>query len=36
MPWNEIGAKTYGLHDLNEALAEAEALKVPKALVKPN
>jgi L-iditol 2-dehydrogenase len=36
IPWHEIGAKTYGLYDLNEALAEAEALKVPKALVKPN
>ena len=36
MPWHEIGAKTYGLHELNDALAEAEALKVPKALVKPN
>ena len=36
IPWNEIGAKTYGLHDLNEALAEAEAFRVPKALVKPN
>jgi threonine dehydrogenase-like Zn-dependent dehydrogenase len=36
IPWNEIGAKTYGLHDLNAALAEAETFKVPKALVKPN
>jgi len=36
VPWGEIGAKTYGLHELNEALAEAEAFRVPKALVKPN
>lgn len=36
VPWHEIGAKTYGLHDLNEALAEAESLTVPKALVAPN
>jgi len=36
VPWNEIGAKTYGLHDLNAALAEAEAFTVPKALVEPN
>ena len=36
VPWNEIGAKTYGLHELNTALAEAESFKVPKALVKPN
>ena len=36
VPWHEIGAKTYGLHDLNAALAEAEAFTVPKALVAPN
>ena len=36
IPWNGIGAKTYGLHDLNAALAEAESFKVPKALVAPN
>ena len=36
VPWNEIGAKTYALTDLNTALAEAESFKVPKALVKPN
>jgi L-iditol 2-dehydrogenase len=35
VPWHRIGAKTYGLGQLNEALAEAEALKVPKALVDP-
>ena len=36
VPWNEIGVKTYALTELNEALKEAEAFKVPKALVKPN
>ncbi|HUF22912.1 MAG TPA: zinc-binding dehydrogenase [Vicinamibacterales bacterium] len=36
VPWHEIGAKTYALDELNTALAEAEAFKVPKALVKPN
>ncbi len=36
IPWHEIGAKTYGLHHWTDALAEAEAYKVPKALVKPN
>jgi threonine dehydrogenase-like Zn-dependent dehydrogenase len=35
VPWAEIGAKTYGLKDINEALAVAEALRVPKALVDP-
>ncbi|MDQ3170008.1 MAG: zinc-binding dehydrogenase [Acidobacteriota bacterium] len=36
VPWREIGVKTYALTELNEALKEAEAFKVPKALVKPN
>jgi threonine dehydrogenase-like Zn-dependent dehydrogenase len=36
VPWHAIGAKTYALDDLNTALAEAEALTVPKALVKPD
>ena len=36
VPWSEIGAKTYRLDELNTALAEAEALTVPKALVTPN
>jgi L-iditol 2-dehydrogenase len=30
-----IGARCYGLHQLNEALADAEALRIPKALVDP-
>lgn len=36
VPWHEIGAKTYALDELNVAIREAEALTVPKALVKPN
>jgi L-iditol 2-dehydrogenase len=36
VPWREIGAKTYGLHELDGALKAAEAFTVPKALVKPN
>ena len=36
VPWNEIGQKVYGLHELDAALAEAESFKVPKALVAPN
>ncbi|MDQ3068534.1 MAG: zinc-binding dehydrogenase [Acidobacteriota bacterium] len=36
VPWREIGVKTYALTELNEALREAEAFAVPKALVKPN
>lgn len=35
VPWQDIGAKTFGLDGLNEALAEAEALSIPKALVNP-
>jgi threonine dehydrogenase-like Zn-dependent dehydrogenase len=35
VPWESIGATTFGLDELNEALAEAEALKFSKALVKP-
>jgi threonine dehydrogenase-like Zn-dependent dehydrogenase len=36
IPWRAIGSRTYGLHDLNQALADAEAMRVPKALVRPN
>jgi L-iditol 2-dehydrogenase len=36
LPWREIGARTYGLRELNEALAAAEAMEIPKALVRPN
>jgi L-iditol 2-dehydrogenase len=35
VPWAAIGAKTYGLGELNEALEIAGALKIPKALVDP-
>jgi L-iditol 2-dehydrogenase len=36
IPWQAIGARTYALADLNDALAAAEAMRVPKALVRPN
>ena len=35
VPWHAIGARAYGLHELNEALADAEAMTIPKALVRP-
>jgi threonine dehydrogenase-like Zn-dependent dehydrogenase len=35
VPWARIGAKTFGLSQLNEALELAGALKIPKALVDP-
>jgi threonine dehydrogenase-like Zn-dependent dehydrogenase len=35
VPWERIGARTYGLAQINEALADAEALRIPKALVDP-
>jgi L-iditol 2-dehydrogenase len=35
IPFREIGAKTYGLAALNDALADAEAMRIPKALVDP-
>lgn len=35
LPWREIGARVYGLSQLNEALADAEAMRLPKALVDP-
>ena len=36
IPWRQIGARTYALADVNQALADAEAMRLPKALVKPN
>ena len=36
IPWRAIGAKTYALAELNQALADAEAMRLPKALVRPN
>jgi threonine dehydrogenase-like Zn-dependent dehydrogenase len=35
IPWRDIGARTYALADVNQALADAEAMRLPKALVKP-
>lgn len=34
-PWREIGGRTYGLTQLNDALADAEAMRITKALVDP-
>jgi threonine dehydrogenase-like Zn-dependent dehydrogenase len=36
VPWKAIGGRTYPLTALNEALADAEAMKITKALVNPN
>jgi threonine dehydrogenase-like Zn-dependent dehydrogenase len=35
VPWREIGGSTYGLTALNDALADAEAMRITKALVDP-
>jgi len=35
IPFAKIGARTFGLHALNEALETAAAFKIPKALVDP-
>jgi threonine dehydrogenase-like Zn-dependent dehydrogenase len=35
IPFRDIGARIYGLDDLNRALADAEAMRLPKALVDP-
>ena len=35
VPWRGIGGRTYGLHQLDEALADTEALRVTKAVVDP-
>lgn len=35
IPFRKIGARRYGLGQLNEALADAEAMRIPKALVDP-
>ena len=35
IPFRDIGARVYGLQELNEALADAEAMRLPKALVDP-
>src|SRR5204863_5681921 len=36
IPWHAIGARTYALAEINRALADAEAMRLPKALVKPS
>ena len=36
IPWHAIGARTYALRDVNQALADAEAMRLPKALVQPH
>lgn len=36
VPWHRIGGRTYPLTGLNEALADAEAMRIPKALVDPS
>lgn len=35
IPWREIGGRTYPLTQLNEALADAETMRITKALVDP-
>ena len=35
VPWREIGGRTYPLDKLNEALADAESMRITKALVDP-
>jgi len=35
VPWQDIGARTYGLGGINDALEVAASLQVPKALVAP-
>lgn len=35
VPWERIGATTFGLDELNDALTDAEAMKFSKALVQP-
>ena len=35
IPWKDIGGRTYPLNALNDALADAEAMRITKALVDP-
>lgn len=35
VPWAMIGARVYPLTEINQALADAEAMRIPKALVRP-
>ncbi|MBA3269186.1 MAG: zinc-binding dehydrogenase, partial [Acidobacteria bacterium] len=36
VPFRDIGARVYALTELNDALADAESMRVPKALVDPS
>ncbi|HEY7790018.1 MAG TPA: zinc-binding dehydrogenase [Vicinamibacterales bacterium] len=36
VPWHSVGARRYTLREINEALGDAEAMRVPKALIAPN
>jgi L-iditol 2-dehydrogenase len=35
IPFRSIGGRRYALHQLNDALGDAEAMRIPKALVDP-
>jgi L-iditol 2-dehydrogenase len=35
VPWRDVGGRTYPLHALDNALADAEAMRITKALVDP-
>ena len=35
IPWRRIGGRRYGLGQLNDALVDAEQMRIPKALVDP-
>jgi threonine dehydrogenase-like Zn-dependent dehydrogenase len=35
VPWHDVGGRTYPLDKLNDALADAEAMRITKALVDP-
>ncbi len=35
IPWRRVGTRRYGLSELNDALADAEQMRIPKALVDP-
>jgi len=36
VPWKAIGSRVYPLDRLNQALADAEAMRISKALVDPH
>ena len=35
IPWSEVGARVFALNELNDALSDAAAYRIPKALVAP-